>query len=212
MIVVKSYEHDDEAVAFTRVYSSETGVWNDLLSTPLACRGIAVVNPGTLVGNTLHWLLRGHSGILEFDLDRQTLAVINRPPGAHYNDSVQIIQVDDDGVGFSALSCTRCQYACCYHQPCFQMWDRKVDCYGVAVWVLRKSVELQKLLGLGFQIDIRRSRILRYAEDAHALFLWVHSSLFMIQLESMQPKELFKTIMCTRIILSQVSMMKVSVV
>ncbi|VAH65852.1 unnamed protein product [Triticum turgidum subsp. durum] len=192
VVVVDSYEHDNEAVAFTSVYCSETGVWSDLLSTPLPYRGVTVVNAGTLVGNTLHWLLKRYSGILEFDLDRQTLAVIHRLPGAYYGDSVRIIQVDDSSVGFSALSCTRCPFPC-YHQPCFQMWDRKVNCNGVAVWVLRKCIELQKLLGLGFKIDKERARIVHYAEDVHALFLWVHSSLFMVQLESMQPKELFKS-------------------
>ncbi|KAF7038781.1 hypothetical protein CFC21_048903 [Triticum aestivum] len=193
VVVVDCYEHDYDAVAFASVYSSETGVWGDLLSTPLPYSGITVVNPSTLVGNTLHWLLSGYSGILEFDFDRQTLAVINRPPGARYNDRVQIVQVDDNGVGVSALSCAHCQSAYCSHQPCLHICDRKVDCYGVAVWVLRKSIDLQKLLGLGFKIEMKRSRILRYAEDVRALFLWLHSSLFMIQLESMQPKELFKS-------------------
>ena len=45
---------------------------------------------------------------------------------------------------------------------------------------------------MGFKIETNRSHIVRYAEDVHALFLWVHSSLFIVQLESMQPKELFK--------------------
>ncbi|KAM3352813.1 hypothetical protein ACQJBY_024183 [Aegilops geniculata] len=193
VVVVDSYEHGDETVVFVSVYSSETGVWSDLLSTTLASRVIGVGNRSTLVGNTLHWLLLMDGGILEFDLDRHTLAVLNRPPSVRFDDNAQIIQVDDGGVGFCALSCIRCQYACRYQQAYLQMWDRKVNCYGVAVWVLRKSIELQKILGLGFKIDMKRARIVRYAEDAHALFLWVHSSLFMVQLESMQPKELFKS-------------------
>ncbi|KAF7024776.1 hypothetical protein CFC21_037067 [Triticum aestivum] len=193
VVVVDSCEHGDETVVFVSVYSSETGVWSDLLSTPLASMGIAVGNCSTLVGNTFHWLLLMSNNILEFDLDRQTLAVINRPPGVRSDDSAWIIQADDGGVGFSALSCAHCQYVYCYHQPCFQMWDRKANCYGVAVWVLRKSIGLQKLLGLGFKIERNWSHIVRYAEHVHALFLWVHSSLFIVQLESMQPKELFKS-------------------
>ncbi|KAM3333980.1 hypothetical protein ACQJBY_028831 [Aegilops geniculata] len=193
VVVVDSCEHGYETVVFVSVYSSETGVWSDLLSTTLASMGIAVGNRSTLVGNTLHWLLLMSNNILEFDMDRQTLAVINRPPGVRSDDSAWIIQADEGGVGFSALSCPHCLYVCCYHQPCFRMWDRKVNCYGVAVWVLRKSIELQKLLGLGFKTEMNRSHIVRYAEDVHALFLWVHSSLFIVQLESMQPKELFKS-------------------
>uniref|UniRef100_N1QS78 F-box domain-containing protein n=1 Tax=Aegilops tauschii TaxID=37682 RepID=N1QS78_AEGTA len=75
VVVVDSYEHDNEAVAFTSVYCSETGVWSDLLSTPLPYRGITVVNAGTLVGNTLHWLLKMHSGISRWEWVDPALAL-----------------------------------------------------------------------------------------------------------------------------------------
>ncbi|XBI20437.1 uncharacterized protein [Aegilops tauschii subsp. strangulata] len=109
VVVVDSCEHGDETVVFVSVYASETGVWSDLLSTTLASMGIAVGNRSTLVGKTLRWLLLMSNNILEFDMDRQTLAVIKRPPGVRSDDSAWIIQADDGGVGFSALSCPHCQ-------------------------------------------------------------------------------------------------------
>jgi hypothetical protein len=62
--------------------------------------------------------------ILEFDLDTRMLAVTKTPPGAPpRHDNVQIIQSQDGGVGFAALSGSR-------YQPYLQMWDRKVDSHG----------------------------------------------------------------------------------
>jgi hypothetical protein len=70
------------------------------------------------------------------------------------------------------------------------MWDRKVDSYGSARWVLRKTVELQETLGLWFVIDGFMTAIVRYAEDVHALILAVHAHVFMVHLDSMQTREL----------------------
>jgi hypothetical protein len=75
-----------------------------------------------------------------------------------------------------------------------QMWDRKIDSRGVATWVLRKTVELQKILGFESRIEKEKSSISHYLEDAHALFLRVQSYVYMVQLESMQSKKLFKSI------------------
>jgi hypothetical protein len=114
--------------------------------------------------------------------------VTKRPLGAPpRHDNVQITRSEDGGVGFAALSGSR-------YDPCLQMWDRKVDSDGAATWVLRKTVELQKILGLDSMIEKNKASILHYLDDAHAIFLRVYSSVYMVQLESMQSKELFKSI------------------
>jgi hypothetical protein len=126
--------------------------------------------------------------ILEFDLDTRMLAVTKTPPGAPpRHDNVQIIQSQDGGVGFAALSGSR-------YQPYLQMWDRKVDSHGAVTWVLQKTLELQKILGLESRIDKDKSSILHYLDDVQAIFLRVQSSLYMVDLESMQSKELSKGI------------------
>ncbi|KAM0875893.1 hypothetical protein ACQ4PT_036509 [Festuca glaucescens] len=187
LVGLSSYPRDDGAIIFASVYSSETGIWSELVSTTLSRKGIIFSSRGALVGNTLHWLITTNS-ILEFDLVAQRLAVTKRPLGAPpHHDNVQIIQSEDGGVGFAALSGSR-------YDPCLQMWDMKVDSDGAATWVLRKTVELQKVLGLDSMIEKNKASILHYLDDVHAIFLRVHSSVYMVQLESMQSKELFKSI------------------
>jgi hypothetical protein len=88
--------------------------------------------------------------------------VIQSPPGLH--DSLQIIHSEDGGVAFATLSGP-------WNTPCFQIWERGVNSsYGVARWKRRKTVELQKILGLRFKIDTELSSIVGYAEDINAIF------------------------------------------
>ncbi|KAK1668588.1 hypothetical protein QYE76_056747 [Lolium multiflorum] len=193
VVALSSYPHKDEAVngiiTFESVYSSAVGIWSDLVSTTLPWSAIMFPIRSTLVGNTFHWLLAMNTtGILEFDLDAQRLAVTKTPlcaPPCDHN--VGIIQSEGGGVGFAALSGPR-------YRPCLQMWDRKVDPHGVITWVLRKTLELQKILGLESRIENETLYILHYLDDVHAIFLRVQSSVYMVQLESMQSKELVKSI------------------
>jgi hypothetical protein len=195
VVALYCHHHDDGAtddVAFASVYSSETGVWSDLISTTLPGRRNFLSTRSTLVGNTFYCLfmrsLRDNAHLLEFDLDAQRLAVIERPPFAPRDDNALIIQTEDGGVGFAGLTVPFYNY-----DPCLQMWDRKVDSHGVATWVLRESLELQKILGLESRLEKDKSFILHYLQDVQAIFLRVHSSVYMVQLQSMQSKELFKS-------------------
>ncbi|XP_044355227.1 uncharacterized protein [Triticum aestivum] len=62
------------------VYSSETRVWGDIISTTASYHLSDYGIPGLLVGNALYWLLDIiGAGILKFDLDEQSLAVIEGP-------------------------------------------------------------------------------------------------------------------------------------
>jgi hypothetical protein len=148
---------DDDAshrLAFACVYSSHTGLWGDLVSTPipsgpevhLDLLSPTVVNPeaAVLVGNSLHWLLFGYdfAGILEFDLDRHRLAVTQVPLDifAQGDIDVAITRTEWGGLGFLLLSDFRAH-----------LWNREHDCSGVASWVLRRTIELDKLLSLNLE-------------------------------------------------------------
>ncbi|XP_051190188.1 uncharacterized protein [Lolium perenne] len=65
-----------------RIYSSESGVWGNLVSAPEGPKPCRVGRlPCTLASNGLYWwLTEPHGCILHFDLGSQRLAVINRPP------------------------------------------------------------------------------------------------------------------------------------
>jgi hypothetical protein len=111
--------------------------------------------------------------ILEFDVGRQSLAVINSLP---VGDTV-IIQAEDGHVGFAMLS-----------YPSLQMWDMKDDCGGgVAAWVPRKTMNLDLVPNM----RATEASIVGYAEDDDAILIKLNDNVFMVQLESMQSRKLF---------------------
>uniref|UniRef100_R7W3P5 Uncharacterized protein n=1 Tax=Aegilops tauschii TaxID=37682 RepID=R7W3P5_AEGTA len=79
-------DKDDEqhTRALVCVYSSKTGLWGDLISTLLpyhahrSSYSTLLYEPdAVLAGDSLYWMLSGNvDGILEFDLEKQSLAVI----------------------------------------------------------------------------------------------------------------------------------------
>jgi hypothetical protein len=141
--------------------------------------------------------------ILEFDVDTQKLAKIKRTPRVGY--SPRIIKAENGGVPFAALSCAP------YHQPWFQIWERKVDSYGVATWVLRNTIELQKILGLGFRIDEEISSIVGYVKDVRAnCFAGCTHLSISFSLGQCSLRNFLKTICVVPFVLSQVFISKVT--
>ncbi|KQK02662.1 uncharacterized protein LOC112271167 isoform X1 [Brachypodium distachyon] len=142
--------------------------------------------PSILVGDALYWLDMSN-GMLEFDLDGQSISVITGPPMTDdfCHGSIQIIKAEDGVVGLASFS-----------YPSIQIWQRKVNCNGVATWLVCKTVDLHNIIGLPPQLDERDSgmeTILGYAEDTNDILIYVHSSVYTVQLKSMQPKKLHET-------------------
>ncbi|KAL6885650.1 hypothetical protein ACP4OV_010429 [Aristida adscensionis] len=167
---------------FASLYDSQTGVWSDLISTPMT--GLLSLGwPGILVGNSLCWAVLGgeDGGILEFDLERQRLTIIGYPAftNASQCSSFQILRMEDGRLGFAVLSDGR-----------LQLWVRDASSDGGARWVLQKTIDLQTLLSLS---SADPSWIMGYDEDGHAIFVWTISGVFMIQLKSMLFRNLFET-------------------
>ncbi|XBI15440.1 hypothetical protein VPH35_057856 [Triticum aestivum] len=170
----------------TCVYSSETGIWGDIISATVPCHLFDEGISGLLVDNALYWLLESISdGMLKFDLDEQSLAVISGPPvidadfprGSHW-----IIQAEDGAVGFTILSC-----------PQLQMWQRNINCYGVATWVLWKTIDMCTILGLPKQIqgeEADERNILGCLEDSDEIILSVGRAAYVVQLKSMKSRKL----------------------
>ncbi|XBI23440.1 hypothetical protein VPH35_048691 [Triticum aestivum] len=147
------------------VYSSETDTWGDIISTEAPHDTPFGVCPSTLIGNALYWPAK-HKGdsILQFELGAQNLAVIKGPLGMNMNDfdDFHIIQAEDGAVGVAALS----------HLE-LQMWDRKVDCQGVAIWLLQKTVSLRKLLKVPPRTEgsYESLKVVGYDEDTNVILL-----------------------------------------
>ncbi|GJN12034.1 hypothetical protein PR202_ga30277 [Eleusine coracana subsp. coracana] len=175
--------HDPQA--FASLYESKTGVWSNLASTSVkAPLALIQLQPGILVGNSFFWLLLGYEkgGILEFDLDRQSLATIKYPAAAHvtrYSD-FQIVRMEDGRLGLAISS-----------DGSIQLWERKASSVGITEWMLQKTIELDKLLSLQVPMDSSDAVMLGYDEDGHVIFISTSVELFMIQLKSMQFRKLF---------------------
>jgi hypothetical protein len=137
--------------------------------------------PAVLAGNSLYWMLAGNfQGILEFDLEKQSLAVIRVPVHMLGKGIFRIIRAE--GGGFGLLFST---------DSSIQLWKMKIACDGVASWALRRTIELDKLLSLkSWQVSVI---ILGFAEENNVLFLWTCGVLFMIHLESLEFKKLCET-------------------
>jgi hypothetical protein len=198
--VVLVVAHDDgkqHRRALACVYSSETGVWGDIISTPLPSRDHTgnlhrvmpfTDKPAVLIGNSLYWMLAGNQnalGILEFDLGRQRLAMIDVPVDrfAKKNCEFRVMRAKGGGLGFLFVS-----------EPDFsvQLWRRKTDRYGVASWVRRGTIEVDKLLRLKPE-EKGNLTMLGLAESNSVVFLWTVSGLFMVHLETFKFKKVFNT-------------------
>uniref|UniRef100_A0A3B6C5J7 Uncharacterized protein n=1 Tax=Triticum aestivum TaxID=4565 RepID=A0A3B6C5J7_WHEAT len=175
---------DDYKQAFASVYSSESGIWGDIISIENR-EMYNLRQPSTLIGNALYWLFPGDDGegILEFDLGRQSLANIEMPHGLEYyrHRSLQVILADDGCVGLAILS----RYN-------FEMWERKVSCDdGVARWVLQKTIQLNTILGLG-PMGGMHNLLMGYDEVDHVIYIRTDIGFCMVRLESMQSRNLGK--------------------
>ncbi|KAM0866474.1 hypothetical protein ACQ4PT_042602 [Festuca glaucescens] len=179
------------ARVFACVYSSETGGWGDLISIPLPpvpLQGVPAMIymaiPSVLVGDSLYWLLPGiFFQMIEFDLEKQSLAVTGVPVDMYGGTSYQcsLMRADDGGLGFIFLS-----------NWSAQLWKRKTDCDGAASWELRRTVELDKLLSLNLHRE-KVSGIVGFAEENNVVFLSTPLGVFMIQLDSLQSKKISET-------------------
>ncbi|CAM0947755.1 unnamed protein product [Alopecurus aequalis] len=165
------------------VYSSETGLWGNLISTALLSTSILARKPAVLVRDSLHWILIGQvSGILEFDLERLSQAVIPLPMYDMFQEEKDIMVMPAEGGGLGVLLVSGEDLSA-------QLWKRKTDCDMVASWELGRTIEMAKLLSLNLVGERKFLRIFGFAECNSVTFLKTAAGLFMVELESLQFKK-----------------------
>ena len=109
------------------VYSSETGVWGDVVSAAVQFESWFIVcSRNVLVGNSLYWILFvSQLHILEFDLGSQNIAVMEVPlPSdvyANHHGLYLSTLAKDGGVSLIVMS----------DNLRAQMWERTNDSDGV---------------------------------------------------------------------------------
>ncbi|KAF7082912.1 hypothetical protein CFC21_086745 [Triticum aestivum] len=190
--------------AIARVYSSDIGIWGNLMSTPLPPMSSSSMDEfsttfgmwytiSVLVGHSLYWLLTDTSAetytldvILQFDLERQILAVIPVPMDIANNciSRFQVMRAEGGGLGILFLS-----------NFSAQLWKTETDSDGVASWVLGRTIELDKLLPMNPKKKTRGPPLMirGFAEYNNVLFIRTPAGFFMLQLESLQFKEVVKS-------------------
>lgn len=174
-LVVVGHDNGFER-AFACVYETESGAWGDVASV----RAHAMIDPfkkSVLVGNKLCWLLFG-GNMLEFDLESQGLAVIEKPTGARSTDfceHFQVLRTEDNGIGLAICS-----------ELSIQIWERRSDSETVVRWVLQKDVQLDKVLPPRLDALNRPAWVLGYDEGTNVIFLSICRGDFMVQLNSMK--------------------------
>ncbi|KAM0837471.1 hypothetical protein ACQ4PT_061628 [Festuca glaucescens] len=183
----------DKHQAIACVYSSKTCLWGNLISTPLPYdedNGIRIPTmvhtyDAVMAGDSLYWMLVGNScGILEFDLVKQSLAVIRLPVDIGGEDNCfKMMRAEGGGLGFLFVPAS---------DHTAQLWKMKTDCDGSASWMLGRTIELDKVLSLKSE-EKGPLFILGFAEENNVVFLWTMIGLFMINLETLEFKNLFKT-------------------
>ncbi|CAM0947751.1 unnamed protein product [Alopecurus aequalis] len=190
VVLVGQCERQQHTQLVATVYSSETGAWGDLISTQLPSdddsSGLITERvyfdmPAVMVGDSLYWLGDGSFvGILEFDLDRRSLALIPMPPkdthGVRYH-NFWVLPAEGGGLGSLFLSGFSAQ-----------LWEWKTDCDGVASWMLGRTIALDKLLSINSENE--ELYIVGFAEENNVVLLWSSIGVFTVQLESLQFKKL----------------------
>jgi hypothetical protein len=172
----------DRTRAFVCLYESESNAWGNIISTAFSFEHvISPLVPSVLVGNALYWMIDANC-ILEFDLERQNLVVIDQLVDTHvtHYHSFKILRTEDNGLGLAITS----------GGLSIQLWERKSNSDGVLQWVLAKTLQLHKLLKLepGME-DYADALILGHDEYSNVIFVSITTSVFMIQLESLQYKK-----------------------
>ncbi|KAF8673385.1 hypothetical protein HU200_048949 [Digitaria exilis] len=156
-------------------YSSETGLWGNIIRHDRPGMFIDSDHSSTLIAHAIYWKIMSfgteevEEDMLEFDFDRQTLTVIKGLPGEGFDQS-RIIRVLDDHMGIATLSYPT-SHLRVWH------WNANGGRDGVATWVLAKTVDLQSIFGLQehetLPLSPRRDSILGYDEDDGVIFIHV---------------------------------------
>ncbi|CAM0947708.1 unnamed protein product [Alopecurus aequalis] len=181
--------------AVASVYSSATSLWGNLITTMLPSKIPMsylpsldfTTQPAVMAGDFLYWKLVGDFvGVLEFDLEKQCLAITQVPwrvtSGSRSCHSWNILT---EGGRLCLLLLPEFSFHA-------QLWKRKTDCDGVSSWMLERTIDLEKLLSLYSEKEREPPVILGFAEENNVVLLWTLIGVFSVQLESLQFKKLFE--------------------
>ncbi|TVU31343.1 hypothetical protein EJB05_23025, partial [Eragrostis curvula] len=168
--------------ALACVYSSGTGSWGDLFSIGMPSSQFGLTEePGALVEDALYWLL-DDSSILEFQLGNHRLALVELPSETFYiyKRNIRVVRSEGGRLGLTAVK-----------NFSLHMWAREADSEGTVKWVLRREIDLCKLLALPLtqpRVGSIPLWISGIGEDGNVVFLRTMVGIFMVWPETKQFK------------------------
>nr|CAB3462950.1 unnamed protein product [Digitaria exilis] len=182
---------NDGRSAHVCFYSSETGVWGDVVSAAVQSESAFVVvgSRNVLFGNSLYWIqFSSQLRILQFDLGSQKLAVIEvpLPSNAYANHCGICLTTLARGGGLSLLVMAADLRS--------QLWERTESSDGVGRWMLGRTIDLDMLLSLrsqGFpECGVRG--VFGIDGDHNVMFVLTYRGVFMVHLKLMQFEKVFE--------------------
>ncbi|KAF7027783.1 hypothetical protein CFC21_039794 [Triticum aestivum] len=173
------FNRDTDASAC--VYESTSGVWGDIVSV-VTKKVISPLRPSILIGNVLYWLLVGGE-VLVHDFERQSLGMIEKPADTHNGHaefSYHLLRTEDNGLGLAIVS-----------NFTIKLWERKSNRDGVVGWeFLKKVAPLDGLFPEPMLSGHMWILLVGYDEDTNVIVLSTMTSTFMLQLDSMQIRDI----------------------
>ncbi|KAF7070781.1 hypothetical protein CFC21_076246 [Triticum aestivum] len=183
-LVAMAFTHGVDAdLTSACVYSSETGIWGDVIS--VSTLEEVVSYPTTLIGNTLYWPMSAGC-ILELDLAKHNLDTSEVPNDMFcYYDGIVLMPAEDGGLGFAAVD------DLILH---LHMFSRVTTIDGTLVWTLHRAIDLNKYFAPNVVLRCKTVpvRTIGFAEDADVVFIYVFDCIYMLHLKSMQFGEVFE--------------------
>ncbi|CAL4900288.1 unnamed protein product [Urochloa decumbens] len=186
----------DHTNVFMCLYESGTGKWGNI-SCAVVPRWYSITPyphgmlPSVLVDNTLCGFLHWPTGILEFDLDSQSVGVIQKPESIHSCPETlfRVVHTDDRGLGLAVLEPSSIKV---YGRRKANSLDDGID-----EWMLQKTIQLDTMIQMPRTSSLdptlrptsdgdRIPTILGFDEDNNAIHLATATGVLMIQLDSMQ--------------------------
>ncbi|TVU18990.1 hypothetical protein EJB05_35113, partial [Eragrostis curvula] len=178
----------DTTRVFMAIYESATGKWSQITSTVIPSPYYSFL-PNILVTNALCGFCHWSTGILEFNLDTNTVCVIQTPKSIHseyhWHSIFRVVRTPDRRLGLAKLGAT-----------VIHLWGRTND-GAAARWVLQSTVHLDKLVfpllptattSVG---RLHFPRIVGYDEDNSVIHVAVNTSVFTVKLETLQCTKVF---------------------
>ncbi|XP_048572569.1 uncharacterized protein LOC125552898 isoform X1 [Triticum urartu] len=164
---------DDDGFTWAGIYSSETGTWGELTSLHPFWPMCFTFYSSVLVGRSLLYFMFDDGSILEYDLARHGLAVVD-PPESDYIDQCNIMLAEDGGLGVNEVMNLH-----------LKLWAREASDITDARWVLSRVIYLGSLLPISAFVDAEtRVLVLGFAEGANVIFVTTVAGVFMIKLQS----------------------------